>query len=57
MKPRETTQFTHLFTPIRVGRMDLPNRIMATPHADYRGLQFKVPVADVWGIAEQGVRI
>ena len=31
--------------------------IVATPHADYRGLDFNVPVADVWGIAEQGVRI
>ena len=40
MKPRETTQFTHLFTPIRVGRMDLPNRIMATPHA--------TPIGNLW---------
>lgn len=40
MTTRETTRFPHLFTPVRVGRMELPNRIMATPHA--------TPIGNLW---------
>ena len=31
--------------------------IVATPHPDYRNLEITKPVADVWGIFGQGVRI
>lgn len=31
--------------------------IVATPHPEYRGLDVTVPVADVWGIFDQGVHI
>ncbi|WP_310962194.1 nucleotide sugar dehydrogenase [Nocardioides terrisoli] len=31
--------------------------IVATPHPDYRDLEVTQPVADVWGIFEQGVQI
>jgi len=31
--------------------------IIATPHAEYRGLTISQPVADVWGIFDAGVRI
>ncbi|TXL57596.1 nucleotide sugar dehydrogenase [Aeromicrobium terrae] len=31
--------------------------IIATPHPDYRGLDISAPVADVWNLFEQGVRI
>ncbi|MEY9212418.1 FAD-dependent oxidoreductase [Thermobifida halotolerans] len=44
MEKSDTTQFPHLFTPVRVGRMDLPNRIMATPHA--------TPIGNLWSADE-----
>jgi len=31
--------------------------IVATPHPEYRGLSISQPVADVWGIYDEGVRI
>jgi UDP-N-acetyl-D-mannosaminuronic acid dehydrogenase len=31
--------------------------IIATPHPEYRGLDISAPVADVWNLFEQGVRI
>jgi UDP-N-acetyl-D-mannosaminuronic acid dehydrogenase len=31
--------------------------IVATPHPEYRGLTISQPVADVWGIYDEGVRI
>jgi UDP-N-acetyl-D-mannosaminuronic acid dehydrogenase len=31
--------------------------IVATPHPEYRGLTIAQPVADVWGIYDEGVRI
>lgn len=31
--------------------------IVATPHPEYRNLEVRQPVADVWGIFDQGVRI
>lgn len=31
--------------------------IVATPHPEYRGLKIDKPVADVWGIFGQGIRI
>lgn len=33
----QVTPFEHLFTPVQVGRMELPNRITATPHASLIG--------------------
>ncbi|GAA3742302.1 2,4-dienoyl-CoA reductase-like NADH-dependent reductase (Old Yellow Enzyme family)/thioredoxin reductase [Spinactinospora alkalitolerans] len=46
MQARSETRFEHLFTPVRIGRMELPNRIMATPHASLIG--------DLWGPDEDG---
>ena len=38
-------QFEHLFTPTRIGSLELRNRIMLPPHA--------MPVGDLWGTDEQ----
>lgn len=37
MERQHQKRFEHLFTPVRVGRMNLPNRIKATPHASLIG--------------------
>ena len=31
--------------------------IIATPHAEYRGLETDKPVADVWNLLGDGVRV
>jgi UDP-N-acetyl-D-mannosaminuronic acid dehydrogenase len=53
--PYVTTDPTLLALPEVLDRADL--LIVATPHADYRGLSTDKPVADVWNVLGNGVQV
>ncbi|MFV2179881.1 FAD-dependent oxidoreductase [Actinomadura sp. LOL_016] len=48
MSPQGSTSFVHLFSPIRVGTMDLRNRVMMPPHSS--------AIGDIYGSEEQARR-